>query len=541
MNLREVTVNLTDSQKEMTLRYLPAHVRLGIDHSILVRYYPKIYDIMNYREITFPWRAQWLKLFAALIFTVFVALPGLACLHAYLHRPLYRPLPKYLPGKSKRQGEQKQLRKKSSGRSLFKAIISSCHSQFPFLLLFLLLFISSLPVTLSRGVSDVADAWLGGWWAENFARYGFLQGYVETGDNTPPFAFWLLGLLRLIAGDSYTRLHLLYKVSLIIFGLFACGQIFFLAKYYTRGQKSVQIYFPWLLAMFGYLSLVLPISHGYQDIYYMPFLLASFHALARNRFFVASMHFFLAVSWKWQPLLLLPFYLVYLINRLCSQRLLHRWYRSSLTWQAILPIILGFTSFTLLLGIDYPLNLVKIFMRHGSLNYDAINLSWLASYLQQFQEILITVGKWLFIVIFILLILNFLLCNKIYTKIKCKKDLNLKHFVEHSVLFILAYFLFNTGIHQNHLLIAYPLLLILPIFSFSSGVIRLKYLPFALFWLLYQNTILWYYNSSEIDPIVYIFIIILSEIDPIVYTFIIVLSIGYFLGYFYDMLRKRAY
>ena len=211
-----------------------------------------------------------------------------------------------------------------------------------------------------------------------------------------------------------------------------------------------------------YLSLILSsVALGYLDIYFAPGLILSLWALKEKKLELFVVFYSIACFTKWQPLIILPFAVLSILN-ISSIR---DWKKIDLTKmivKIVLPalVIISFTIFffrsSLFKSFDMTLN-------HTYLSGNALNFNWIMTYLLlsiypethgdffngniRYLDItslkIVLIPKLLFYIFYITAIF---LCFK--------SEKTFKNTIFFSLLGYLSYFIFNTGVHENHLFLA---------------------------------------------------------------------------------------
>lgn len=217
---------------------------------------------------------------------------------------------------------------------------------------------------------------------------------------------------------------------------------------------------------------------GYTDIFFFPFLIFSILSLLRQRYLIAGILFGIASLIKWQPVIILPFLIFYLISLKSKV--------STLKKLTLFLVGLFLTVFFL-----YPLNnnIVNalIFSLHkGAISNiflsAALNFQWLATYLYRllFPQIfgpfingkidyvtqrgfpfppIFFFPKLFFVGIYMLILGNYFLR---------RKDGNINSLLKSSFAAYTSYFMVSSGVHENHLSIS--LLLALLIFVIEPSL-----------------------------------------------------------------------
>ncbi len=308
----------------------------------------------------------------------------------------------------------------------------------------LLVNLVALSFFFSPGTGDVTI-----WetWMREIASYGVIGGFAHTGTDYPPLAFVILGaVVRCAQAFGVTEL-LVLKCSLLLF-LFTTAVCFY---WFTRNL---------VLSAALELSLVLnSVALGYLDIYFAPFLIAGLFLLRRQHLIGGFFFYAISCSIKWQPLIIAPFVCLYVLSTAGEQSSGTARIKTKVApfaWSAVLVIpTLGlfgapavFDSFRrattyhrFLSG--YALNLAWIHTwllhlfrpeKYGSLQNGAIDI-FIAR-----EPLVIWPDKILFYLSYAAVLFVFARQAKTFQRL-----------IIYSMLGYLAYFSFNTGVHENHL------------------------------------------------------------------------------------------
>jgi hypothetical protein len=207
------------------------------------------------------------------------------------------------------------------------------------------------------GSSDVS-IWLG--WQERALDLGLLKGYKTRWVDYPPLSFLLLWVMGKISYLADIKRHLGLKVMLLVFLLatLACAQAW---------HRNVRI-------TTALLWLVIPdsVALGYLDVIYAPALLGMVWAMHAGRSALALLLLACSCLLKWQPLILAPFVVAYLVHRgeFSSPRRAAR-----VLWPTL--------SAVLAVAIIFSPGFLGAFgraLRHPSLSSNALNFQWILTY-----------------------------------------------------------------------------------------------------------------------------------------------------------------
>ena len=326
------------------------------------------------------------------------------------------------------------------------------HHQTVFLVMFALTI--GLSFTYSPGTEDVQ---LWEVWANNADNYGPIAGYAANHGNYPPFASVILWVAEQVFQPLHAGIFLNIKFSILFFLVVTAG-LFWL---WTRDLTvSLILYFALLLNS---------VALGYLDIYFAPALILSLWMLNEGRWLWFSLSFAVSALMKWQPMIMAPFCLLYILG-IHDIRKLSQVDYAGLFGKAVAPAAVLTASMLVAFG---PKPVLKAFyqaLSDGFLSGQALNLNWIVTHFlhvwgpNQFGGLqdgladcivttslrIVLIPKLLFWTTYLLLLALFFRCEKTFT--------NLLIF---SVLGYLCYFTFNTGVHENHLFLVAILAVVL--------------------------------------------------------------------------------
>ena len=287
----------------------------------------------------------------------------------------------------------------------------------------------------SPGTEDFAQ-WLR--WLQLIERDGFFAAYHEIIDNNPPLAeggIWLASALRLISPISEFA-----SIKLVIL---------------LAGYLSTAIFWWWRcsgVASLCVLWVAFGMMWGYLDVFFLPPLLLALWLFKRERFASGGVLYAMACFTKWQPLIIGPFLLAYAWKRGAGWRFLASLAGVAAAFYAIFghalvpAFLLSFQHNTLS---GYALNLpwlVEILLqRHGAAEIPACRAASL------WDWHCVTASAWaltwglkaLFVLAYGYVLASFL-----------RRDATFADLVFASLAGVMAYFAFNTGVHENHLFLA---------------------------------------------------------------------------------------
>ena len=300
----------------------------------------------------------------------------------------------------------------------------------------------ALSVFLSPGGSDV-EIWNN--WMREISTSGLIGGYTHSDTDYPPVAFVVLALVVKSAAAFGVTPFVVLKCSLLLFLLISAACF----CWFTRDLL--------LTAAFELVLTLSSVALAYLDVYFAPFLIAGLFLLQRGNLSLGFTLFAISCFTKWQPLIIAPFICIYTL--------------SNGTVETKRPLKKRVISFIFAAGaVAIPLLLIfgaKIFdSLHRAMTYHiflsayALNLPWLQTWalhlinpekygalqngeidIFQTRDVFV-VGptKILFYLSYAAIALSFARQKKTFERL-----------IVYSILGYLAYFIFNTSVHENHL------------------------------------------------------------------------------------------
>ena len=316
--------------------------------------------------------------------------------------------------------------------------------QTGFLILFFLLL--GMVFLQSQGTTDV-DIWRS--WTKNADTLGLVEGYAANQADYPPLASaFLLGGYRLF-GKLGVDLFLSIKLTIFFFLLATITLI----SLWTRSL---------LVSLALYTSLLInTVGLGYIDIFFALTLGAALWMLYKNQLVWFSIFFTLSCLTKWQPLIIAPFIVLYLlqINDVRDWKKI-AW--KNLAGKVVLPAALVSLVVIFIYHPEPVWLSLKASLSHTYLSGNALNLGWvmthflhvfrpdeygplsnhLSTYIMTDDPRITFIPKLLFVIAYLAILVRFAAQPKTFEKL-----------LVYSVAGFLAYFTLNTGVHENHLFI----------------------------------------------------------------------------------------
>ena len=212
----------------------------------------------------------------------------------------------------------------------------------------------------SPGTSDVPLVWFR--WLALIQEHGVIGGYAAAQSDYLPGAFAMLGGIERASSIFHVSVFSILKLTIIAFALFG-------SLAYWLWTRSVWKTIALLIAL-----LLSSAAHAYLDALYLPFLVLMILGLQGRHNFAAGLCLGLSLCFKWQPLLITPFALIYL----CDYARAHVIDRES--WRRVGLFLLGAAVPSFLqISIVGPGLVATSFlnaMDHPALSLQALNVNW---------------------------------------------------------------------------------------------------------------------------------------------------------------------
>lgn len=330
------------------------------------------------------------------------------------------------------------------------------------------------------GSSDM-DIWMA--WQRRVLRFGLVEGYERQAADYPPLSFVLLWLSGKLSGAVDITMRLGIKLFLFVFLLATVAVV----HAWRREAK--------LTAALLWLAVPSSVALGYLDVWYAPLLLGAVWALSAGRTSLGVLLFACACAVKWQPLVLAPFLLVHLVRHghLASAGKAARVLAPSLALVAGCLVVFGPEVF-------------RAFGRallHPNLSAQALNFHWVVTYLlrvlhpEAFGDLWdgvvwrlrpgSAVALWAMRLPFVVFYLSTLW-------VFARRARPVEELLSLSFVGYVSYFIFATGVHENHL---FPACLI----ALALAGLQPGRLGAYLLWTTVANiNIYFYYGVDGVEP-----------------------------------------
>jgi hypothetical protein len=294
-------------------------------------------------------------------------------------------------------------------------------------------------------------------WVTNSESLGVEAGFTADNADYPPYSSVILGtagrVFRSFGVDTFGAV----KLAILLF-LVLTSVLFWL---WTRDL--------WLTVILHLSLLLNSVALGYIDIFVAPSLLLSMWAIKEKRLALFTVFYSLACLTKWQPIIIAPFLLLYIldVNRLTEWKQIPF---KRLALNVLLPATAIMFLTLSVFGVQALSAAFENALGNKYLSGNALNFSWIvthllhvfypasfggllggrATYITTSSLDVTIVPKILFFLSYAVALVSFLRGQKTF-----------ENLVNFSLLGFLAYFIFNTGVHENHLFLATILSVIL--------------------------------------------------------------------------------
>jgi len=319
----------------------------------------------------------------------------------------------------------------------------------PLAVVILLEILFALLLFRSPGTSDVQRFWMP--WIDGILRNGLLDGYAANASDYPPFCSVILLLVAKTAAACSIDVFVSFKIFLVIALL-----------------SATLCYWAWTpdAGLTGLLALSLSLNGvalGYLDTFFAPTLILSLWALQRKRIALFSGLFAISCLIKWQPVIIAPFLILHAVSistgdPISAHALARRWIHLAAPPLGI--IALAVASF----GFHPIADSLKRALQHELLSGDALNFNWLVTwFLRVFyadtygaakdgviEAVIIDPSAGWATAIQLVFILFYL--GALWRLLKLRWSF--AGTIECCLAGYLSYFIFNIGVHENHLFLA---------------------------------------------------------------------------------------
>ncbi len=344
------------------------------------------------------------------------------------------------------------------------------------LLLFLLVTSFAFMFLNFKGTDDRKN-WLR--WTSETREKGLINGY-RSGSSIypyPPLTFAILDVT--VGAASKVGLPDLEGIKVSLFLCLVATALVFYA--YTRNI---------MLATMLQLALLLnSVVLAYTDVYFAPFLILALWALQKQKVALFTLLFAVACLIKWQPLVLTPFFVFYILNISSVKDV------RAIEWKGVLiglvgPVALVLVAIMATFGLFPVLASLQQALTYPFLSAQALNFNWVVNYVLNVLDpsiyghlangvspsfvkvqdgFLSMLIRPLFWVVFAFIVVLWFRAAKTF-----------ENLLLYSLLGYLTYFMLGVGAHENHLYIA---IILAAMLAYANK----EYLPLFLTWALVAN------------------------------------------------------
>lgn len=312
----------------------------------------------------------------------------------------------------------------------------------------------SLTLFNSPGMGDM-NYW--NTWLDYARQYGLREGFRMQVDVAPPFGLILqIAMQRIWPGLSNFVVLRLVNTFYLFFSAFVVHLLYKNAK----------------VTLISFWGLILSANLGYLDIELVPFIVLAFYFLSKEKYVLSSIFFSVACLIKFQPLVIMPFIVIYFVDVLDAEEKKFKLHISIKNMmQMTIPAILLGGGVLLIYGKELINTLYRALFANGyAICPNGLNLGWVIQYwIEKYHADLfgpLDNGRiwiiwsvpssyrsfsYIFVLIYALTAIIMLLHRK--------KDYAL--LLKCSLVGYTAYFVYKYGVHENHLFIGMILMMLL--------------------------------------------------------------------------------
>jgi hypothetical protein len=302
-------------------------------------------------------------------------------------------------------------------------------------------------------------------WITHAGDLGFRAGYAANEDSYPPLVPWTLYSISQIGNKFNVDPSIDLKIALY-FWLYATGFAFLWCT------KNYQ-----LTALLVFSLILNSVALEYLDIFVAPTLILAFWALRRYKIAWFTALFVASCLFKFQPLIVAPFILIYLVD--ATQAESRRAGLARFSRSVILPTLAVLIPCFAVFGIEIFKALGRAFTYHPQLSANATNFNWIVTYLFH----LFLPAKYGALIhgrpdliedpsISILCRAFFGICYLWSLAQFVRQKKTFEALIVYSILGYMAYFTFNVGVHENHLFL--PMILSLFLAALNRSYLSLS-------------------------------------------------------------------
>lgn len=326
-------------------------------------------------------------------------------------------------------------------------------------------------------------------WTSHIDRWGPLNAYSIINTNHdyersdyPPISF--INLWFALKAASVGNVSWMIGIKIIILGYYLAtwAAIIYLSTFIKKRSIETSVLVSSGLFLGGLYFVVSSEARGYLDITFAPYVVISLLLFAQRRYLLSGVCLSLAILVKWIAVLMVPAFLFYFINKK------GRWYRIDRS-----PMFKFFGGLILTAGlliISFLANHLSLFSLVESLRkaFDrpsladgALNFNWIIHYLMQliYPETYFWVirNNFHFFQLFSAVIFLSVVIAILKSLAERKKDIG--SLLRTSLMISWSYFIWRTGVHENHLFLTILIALCLAVlYTNRSNILQYLWLNF---------------------------------------------------------------
>ena len=329
-----------------------------------------------------------------------------------------------------------------------------------------------LPIFLRHGYgTEDVIVFLDTWYAK-YQEFGLLAGYSHLGDNYPPLSYIITVLNTKTAIFLGINRYILHKMMLALFLFCSTGILYFISK-----DVFVSI-------LFYLFSLIISVGLGYLDIMFAPFLIFSLYYLAKDNLILFIIFYMTSILIKFQPLIIAPFIIVYIIKKYLFKIKIYK--------IIFIDFILTFFIIIIIVWFIFGVSIydaLKCAIKHRYLSGNALNFNWILTYLLhvfkpneygalKLNGLIQYIEPITGITYYFSKTLFFFSYTLIFIKQILSKENSYINMLFVCTVGYLCYFIFNIGVHENHL---FPIIILTAMMVYLNK----EYLSLFIVWSLF--------------------------------------------------------
>ena len=290
-------------------------------------------------------------------------------------------------------------------------------------------------------------------WISDVRKLGVVSAFHQYSDQYPPLCFLVFGILARIADFLKAPDFIVLKFTI---GLALLGCALGLARCRGRWEPQIGLVTICVLAINA-------LFLGYIDVFCLGFVVWAFNCFQGRKWQLGAALFTIGCFVKWQPLIIAPFVALYLWP-IPFTSVITRYLQGSIEYaKRIWPAVILILAVVLFFGMDPIRSTFYNAVTDDVMSGNALNLNWLSTaYLRIYGGVgtqggtirylmnsafdypsIVLASRLLFYSMYISLLLAFVSTDRRFVDL-----------IKFTILGYFAYFIFNIGVHENHLIVA---------------------------------------------------------------------------------------